>query len=332
VRIAVDAMGGDRAPQAPVEGALQALAQDETLEVVLVGAPAALAATLRPEVPRLTVVEAVEVITPDEPPVAAVRQKPDASLVKAVQLVADGAADGMVSAGNTGALMAAGLMLLGRITGVERPALTAVLPTVDGRGVLLLDVGANTEAKPSHLQQFAWMGALYAEQVLGRSAPRVALLNIGSEASKGPSTLRSAYQRLSRSKPLHFVGNLESRDLLTGAADVVVADGFVGNIVLKAVEGTAIEMMHHIARALRGSLRAKVGGLMARPALMRVRDVMDYERVGGVPLLGLNGVVIKAHGSSGPRAFANAVARAKEQARRRVGDLIAENLAREETP
>jgi glycerol-3-phosphate acyltransferase PlsX len=332
VRIAVDAMGGDHAPQAPVEGALQALAQDEDLEVVLVGASEALTHTVPSSVKRVTVVETGDVISPDEPPVAAVRQKPEASLVKAIRLVAEGAADGMVSAGNTGALMAAGLMWLGRIEGVDRPALTAVLPTVDGRGVLLLDVGANTEAKPSHLQQFAWMGALYAEQVLARPEPRVALLNIGSEANKGPSTLRSAYQRLSRSKLLHFVGNLESRDLLAGAADVVVSDGFVGNIVLKAVEGTAIEMMHHIARALRGSLRAKLGGLMARPALMRVRDVMDYERVGGVPLLGLNGVVIKAHGSSGPRAFANAVARATEQARRRVGDLIAENLAREEAP
>ncbi len=332
VRIALDAMGGDRAPDAPVAAAMQAVAGDPDLEVVLVGPREPLTRLLPARPRRILIEEADEVIDPSEPPVAAVRQKPQSSLVRAIDLVRAGLVSGMVSAGNTGALMAAGLMLLGRLPAVDRPALTAVLPTAGGDGVLLLDVGANTEAKPSQLLQFAWMGSLYAEQVLGRPEPRVALLNIGTEAGKGPGAVRSAYTRLLRTRQLHFVGNLESRDLLAGGADVVVCDGFVGNIVLKAVEGTALEMMRHIRRALGGSLRARVGGLMARPALLRVREAMDYETVGGVPLLGLQGVVIKAHGASGPRALANALARAQEQARRRVGELIAENLAREEAP
>jgi glycerol-3-phosphate acyltransferase PlsX len=330
MRIALDAMGGDRAPDAPLGGVSLAVGQDPDLEVVVVG-PADL---LRGRIshPRVWFEEAPDVIAPDEPPVAAVRRKPRASLVRAAALVKSGEAGGLVSAGNTGAMMAAGLMLLGRLDGVERPALTAVLPTRDGRGVLLLDVGANSEARAPQLLQFAWMGAHYAQQVLGRNAPRVALLNIGSEANKGPAAVRTAYHELQNQQALNFVGNVEGRDLLDGVADVVVSDGFVGNIVLKAIEGTALGMMGQIRTALSSGTRARLGGLLARPALMTVRRNMDYEEVGGVPLLGLNGVVIKAHGASGPRAFANAIHRAVEQARGRVGTLIAESLTAGEVP
>ncbi|MGC8488685.1 MAG: phosphate acyltransferase PlsX [Clostridia bacterium] len=330
MRIAIDAMGGDAAPTAPVEGARLALMQDPTLEVVVVGPADALRALASH--PRLYIEDAPDVIMPDEPPVAAVRRKPRASLVRGTALVKSREVDGLVSAGNTGAMMAAGLLLLGRLAGVERPALTAVLPTLDGQGLLLLDVGANSEARAPQLRQFAWMGAHYAQQVLGRQAPRVALLNIGEEANKGPSAVRAAYHELSAQSSLNFTGNVESRDLLDGVADVVVTDGFVGNVVLKAVEGTALGMMRRIRTALSTSPRARIGGLLARPALQEVRRAMDYEEVGGVPLLGLDGVVIKAHGASGPRAFANAIHRAVEQARRQVGALIAESLTASEAP
>jgi len=330
LRIALDAMGGDRAPEAPLEGARLALAQDAALEVVVVGPEAGLRERIRH--PRLHFEDAPDVIGTDESPVAAVRRKPHASLVRATALLKSGEVDGLVSAGSTGAMMAAGLLLLGRLAGVERPALTAVLPTRDGRGVLLLDVGANTEARAPQLLQFAWMGVHYAEHVLGRPTPRVALLNIGVEANKGPTAVRAAYHELKTRNALHFVGNVESRDLLEGVADVVVTDGFVGNVVLKAVEGTALGMMRQIGAALSSGARAKLGGLLARPALMAVRRAMDYEEVGGVPLLGLDGVVIKAHGASGPRAFANAIHRAVEQARHHVGALIAESLAATEAP
>lgn len=330
MRIAIDAMGGDRAPEAPLEGARMALEQDSSLEVVVVGPESRLRDRLCH--PRLAFEDAPEVIEPDEPPVAAVRRKPRASLVCGTALVKAGRVDGLVSAGNTGAMMAAGLLLLGRLSGVERPALTAVLPTRDGRGVLLLDVGANSEARAPQLLQFAWMGAHYAHEVLGREAPRVALLNIGEEANKGPSAVRAAYHELKSQNALNFVGNVESRDLLEGVADVVVTDGFVGNVVLKAVEGTALGMMRQIRAALSSGTRARIGGLLARPALQGVRRAMDYEEVGGVPLLGLDGVVIKAHGASGPRAFANAIHRAVEQARHHVGALIAESLRAREAP
>ncbi|MCL8207825.1 MAG: phosphate acyltransferase PlsX [Actinomycetia bacterium] len=330
MRIALDAMGGDLAPAAPVQGALEALRADPDLEVILVGPPATLETALDgvgPERARLTIHPAEQVIGAGEPPVAAVRAKPHASLVETIRLVKAGRADGAVSAGNTGAMMTAGLLILGRVPGVDRPALSAVLPTRTGQGVLLLDVGANIEARPLHLIQYAWMGALYAEQVLGWSRPRVALLNIGQEPAKGPAALQEVHARLAREPQLRFVGNVEARDLLRGEVDVVVADGFVGNVTLKAVEGTAETVMAEVRTALTESLAARLGGLLALPALRRLRRRLDYQEVGGVPLLGLDGVVIKAHGASRPRAFANSIRRALEQAERNVNRLISQALA-----
>jgi glycerol-3-phosphate acyltransferase PlsX len=326
MRIAVDAHGGDLAPRAAVEGAVEAVRTDPGLEVVLVGRGEGWDPWLRSAPSgRVHIHRTEDVIGPAEPPVQAVRQKPHASLVEAIRLVKAGDADGAVSAGNTGAMMAAGLMVLGRLGGVDRPALCAVLPTRDGRGVLMLDVGANVDAKPLHLLQYAYMGALYAERVLQVAAPRVGLVNIGTEAGKGPAALQEAYGRLEVA-PLNFVGNVEARDVLAGGADVLVMDGFVGNVVLKVVEGTVAEVMHGVRAALTDGLRAKAGGLLARPALMRLRRRLDYQEVGGVPLLGLGGVVIKAHGASRTRAFANAIHRGAEQASADVNGLIGSAL------
>lgn len=330
MRIAIDAEGGDLAPRAAVEGGCEAARRDPSLEVVLVGrgegwdpwlagAPAG----------RVRVHHTDDVIGAGESPVQAVRQKPHASLVEAIRLVKAGEVDGAVSAGNTGAMMAAGLMVLGRLSGVERPALCAVLPTRDGRGVLLLDVGANVDAKPLHLVQYAHMGALYAERVLKVPEPRVGLINIGTEPAKGPLALQEVYGRLDVPGPGfvgRFVGNIEARDVLAGTADVLVADGFVGNVVLKVAEGTVAEVLYGVRGALRDGLRAQVGGLLARPALLRLRTRLDYQEVGGVPLLGLSGVVIKAHGASRARAFANAVQRGAEQVAGDVNGLIGSAL------
>ncbi len=343
MRIAIDAEGGDLAPRAAVEGGCEAARRHEGLEVVLVGRGEGwtpwMASAPRG---RVHVHHTDDVIGPAEPPVQAVRQKPHASLVEAIRLVKSGQVDGAVSAGNTGAMMAAGLLVLGRLGGVERPALCAVLPTRDGRGALLLDVGANVDAKPVHLVQYAHMGALYAERVLRVEVPRVGLVNLGTEPGKGPLALQEAFERLEAAGPQlsgRFVGNIEARDVLAGVADVLVADGFVGNVVLKVAEGTVAEVMYGLRGALQDGMRAKLGGLLARPALLRLRTRLDYQEVGGVPLLGLSGVVIKAHGASRARAFANAVQRGAEQVagdvNGRIGSALRELKARarvEEAP
>jgi glycerol-3-phosphate acyltransferase PlsX len=330
VRIAVDAMGGDHAPDAPVAGAVHAVRDAADLEVILVGPAARVGPALEAYGghPRVHVMDRPDVIETGEAPVAAVRGKPQSSLVQAIQLVKEGQADGAVSAGNTGAMMAAGLLVLGRVAGVERPALSAVLPGRRPPGVLLLDVGANLDAKPPHLVQYAWMGSVYAEEVLGIRHPRVGLLNIGTEPGKGPSLLQEVHGRLSLDHALNFVGNVESREVMTGAVDVLVSDGFVGNILLKAVEGTAEELLGRLRQALRSTWRARLGALLALPALGRLARQLDYQEVGGVPLLGLDGVVIKAHGSSRPRAFQNSIQRAREQAERGVTALIRDVMGR----
>lgn len=330
MRIAVDAEGGDLAPRAAVEGGVDAARRDPNLEVVLVGREEGWDPWLKDAPPgRVRAHHTDDIIGPGEPPVQAVRQKPHASLVEAIRLVKAGEVDAAVSAGNTGAMMAAGLMVLGRLSGVERPALSAVLPTRDGRGVLLLDVGANVDAKPLHLVQYAHMGALYAERVLRVPEPRVGLINIGTEPGKGPQALQEAYARLDVSVPGfvgRFVGNIEARDVLAGTADVLVADGFVGNVVLKVAEGTVAEVLYGVRGALRDGFRAQLGGLLAKPALLRLRTRLDYQEVGGVPLLGLSGVIIKAHGASRARAFANAVQRGAEQVTGDVNGLIGSAL------
>lgn len=321
MRIAVDAAGGDHAPRAPVEAALAAAARGDC-QVVLVGPAAAVRPLLPSEVRGVELVDAPEVIAADEQPARAIRRKRRSSVVVAVELLRRGEVDGFVSAGDTGALVVAGKWVLDTLPGVRRPALATLLPTLDGRGLLFLDVGAQVDCDPEDLYQFAVMGAVFAEQVLGRRPPRVGLLNIGSEARKGSRLAREAFKRL-RHADLAFAGNVEARDLLLGQADVVVADGFVGNLVLKAVEGTAMTLFRLLRQELGGDPRGRLGGLLARPALRRVRERFDYREYGGAPLLGLGGVVVKCHGSSDARAIAAGIRVAVEMVRGRVLPRIA---------
>lgn len=320
MRIAVDAAGGDHAPGAPVQAAL-AVAERGECEVVVVGPAERIEPMLGRRAGSIEVVDAPEVISAEESPALAVRRKPRSSIAVGIRLVREGRVDGFVSAGDTGALMVAGKWILDTIPGIERPALAAVLPTRDGRGLVLLDVGAQVDCSAAELLSFAVMGAVFAEHVLGRTPPRVGLLNIGTEARKGNRVTREAYDLFSRG-PFDFAGNVEPRDLLEGGVDVVVADGFAGNLVLKTIEGTALSLFRLMRSELRASLRSSLGALIARPALERVRARLDYREHGGAPLLGLGGVVIKCHGSSNAVAIANGIRVARGMVAGRVLERI----------
>ena len=296
-RIAIDAMGGDRAPDEIVAGALDAASPQIT--PVLVG-PAGL------DTGGLELVEAATTIAMDEKPGEAVRAKRDSSLVVSCRLVRDGGADAAVSAGNTGAMLAAGLLEIRRLRGVNRPAIAVVLPTRLGPSVLI-DSGANADGRAEHLRQFAHMGSVFAQEILGIGAPEVRLLSIGEEPEKGNQLTLEAHRMLVKEDDLDFRGNTESRNLLEGAADVVVCDGFTGNVVLKALEGTISTVLGALREEIAASSRAKLGGLLIRPAARRLRDRLDPDTYGGAYLLGLRGLAVVAHGSSGRLAIANAI-------------------------
>lgn len=307
--IAVDAMGGDHAPHAPVFGAVRASTELD-LPVLLVGSQAAVGPLLEEQASgrragRLELVEAAEQIGMDEHPVDAVRKKRNASLVVAARLVKEGRAAALVSAGNTGAVLAASLFHIGRLPGVERPALAVVLPLFSGPAVLI-DAGANVDCRPSHLLQFGVLGSAFARAVLGIDRPRVGLLNIGEEPTKGNEAAQEAH-RLMAERLQGFVGNVEGKDVFVGACDVVVCDGFVGNVLLKAVEGFASALMGEIRRAALQSVRGRLGGLLLKPALVGLRERLDYRSHGGAFLVGVRGVVVVAHGRSDERAMDNAV-------------------------
>jgi glycerol-3-phosphate acyltransferase PlsX len=295
-RIAVDAMGGDRGPAEIVAGALEA--QSETIEIVLFGDPSidARGLELRP---------ASDVIGMHEKPAEAVRAKPDSSLVAAVRAVAEGTADAVVSAGNTGAMLAAGLLELRRIPGVMRPAIAVPIPAQRGPSVLL-DAGANADARPEHLLQFAAMGSVFAEEMLEVTNPEVRLLSIGEEAEKGNQLVLEAHELL-RASDLNFKGNTEGRDILRGAADVVVTDGFTGNVTLKLLEGTILTILDAFRAEITATPTGKLGGLLIRPAARRLRHRLDPDRLGGAYLLGLRGLAVIAHGNSSRTAIANAI-------------------------
>ncbi|MGT2756104.1 phosphate acyltransferase PlsX [Streptococcus ovuberis] len=302
-RIAVDAMGGDYAPQAIVEGVNQAIELYKDIEVQLYGDEAKIKPYLK-ENPRIRIVHTEEKIDSDEEPAKAIRRKKQASMVLAAKAVKDGQADAVLSAGNTGALLAAGLFVVGRIKGVERPGLLSTLPTRDGQGFDMLDLGANAENTPHHLYQYAVLGAFYAKHVRGLTNPRIGLLNNGTEETKGDSLRKETYQLLVADPNLNFIGNIEARELLNGVADVVVADGFVGNAVLKTIEGTAMSVMSQLKSAIAsGGLRAKLGALLLKPSLYRLKDSLDYSSAGGAVLFGLKAPVVKAHGSSDAKSI-----------------------------
>ena len=296
IRVAVDALGGDNAPGEIVAGAVAT--RSETLEPILYG-PAGL------EAHGLSLVETTEEIAMDDKPAETVRAKPDSSLVRAVRAVADGEAQAVVSAGNTGAMLAASLLELRRLPGVMRPAIAVPIPTQHGPSVLI-DCGANADARPEHLLQSAYMGAVFAEEILGIERPEVRLLSIGEEPEKGNQLTLEAHALLAEAN-LDFAGNAESRDLLSHAADVVVADGFTGNVALKLIEGTIKAVLEALRTEIASTTRGKLGGLLIRPAARRLRDRLDPDTYGGAYLLGLRGLVVIAHGSSGRLAVSNAI-------------------------
>ena len=316
IRVAVDALGGDRAPEEIVAGA--AAAASSEIEPVLFG-PRGL------DSHGLRLVVTTETIEMDEHAVEAVRSKSDSSLVRAARAVANGEADAVVSAGNTGAMLAASLLYIRRLPGVHRPGIAAVIPTRRGPSVLI-DAGANADARPEHLIQFGHMGAVFAEEILEISEPEVRLLSIGEEAEKGSQLTREAHELL-RGSSLRFGGNTEGKMILEGAADVVVADGFSGNVALKTIEGTVRSLLTSLRDELDSSTRGKLGGLLIRPAARRLRSRLDPDTYGGGYLLGLRGIVVIAHGSSSRVAIANAIRLAARGVDHRVVERLEERLS-----
>ena len=324
MRIVIDAMGGDHAPEAVVKGAMLAAKAHKDLTVVLVGDEAKIKPYLT-SAERVEIIHTTTVISGDDEPVKAVRRKKDASLVLMANEVKEQRADACISAGNTGALMSAGLFQVGRIKGIERPALSPTLPTIDQKGFVLLDVGANVEAKPKHLLQYGIMGSIYAEKVRGIKQPRVGLLNVGTEDNKGTELTKEAFQLLKQA-PINFVGNVEARDLLSGVADVVVTDGFSGNIALKTVEGTAMNMFKMLKATFMSSLKTKLAAAVLKKDLKGLKDQLDYAEYGGAALFGLKAPVVKAHGSSNDRAIYSAIKQTMTMVEHRVSETIADTV------
>jgi len=322
IRVAVDAMGGDYAPDEVVAGSLLA-AKRLGVHVLLVGREEQLRRYLQdvPAEARVELLHAPDVVEMGEHPTEAVRTKPESSLVKAIRLIKDGQADAAVTCGNTGAAMAAALLVLGRVRGIARPALATVVATGHGGRGMLLDVGANAECRPLHLVQFAHMGAGYMERTYGIERPRVALLSIGEEDTKGNALVLETNRRL-RASGLNFIGNVEGKDLPKGVADVVVTDGFTGNVVLKTAEGMAEFLFDELRRAVAAKPWNRLAGLMLLPELRKVRRRLDYTEYGGAPLLGVNGIVVIGHGRSNARAVANAVRVARDAVRNGVLDVV----------
>ena len=328
MRIFLDAMGGDNAPQAPVAGAIEALRRFPEIEIELAGVLSQLEPLLTDcdDVrSRITLVDAPEVITNHESPVMGVRTKKQSATVIGMLKLRDKEVDGFVSAGSTGAVLAGGMFRLGRIPGVERPALAPLMPNGKGH-FLLIDSGANVDCKAEYLQVFGVMGDAYMKGVMGMKEPRVGLINIGAESEKGNALVKATYPLMEQA-PYRFVGNVEARDITGDVADVLVADGFTGNVVLKFMEGMAGTLMGIIKQEMMGDTRSKIGALLAKPAFRRVKKAMDYTEVGGAPLLGVQGAVVKAHGSSNGHAMACAIGQCIKMIDGHVVDIIARGVS-----
>ncbi len=328
MRIFVDAMGGDFAPQAPVAGTVEALRRNAELTATLAGVVSEIekyltdAAEVRD---RITLLDAPEVITNHESPVMGVRKKTKSATVMGMLALRNHEVDGFVSAGSTGAVLAGGMFRLGRISGVERPALAPMLP--NGKGYfLLIDCGANVDCKPDYLAQFGVMGDAYMRGVMGIEKPRVGIINIGAEDEKGNELVKKAFP-LMKQAPYNFIGSVEARDLFSDVADVCVADGFAGNLVLKTTEGVALFMMKQMKQQLMADTRSKIGAMLAKPALRRLKHTLDYTEVGGAPLLGVQGAVVKAHGSSNAHAFSCAIDQAIKMINGHVVEIIEQGVS-----
>ena len=327
MKIYVDAMGGDLAPEAPVKGTLEALRNYPGLEVILAGKLDEVKPFLQDwddVKSRITLEEAPEVITNHESPVMGVRKKVNSATVQGMLKVRNGEADGFVSAGSTGATLAGGMFRLGRIPGIERPALAPLIP--NGQGYfLLIDCGANVDCKPEYLVQFGIMGDAYMKGVMGIESPRIGLANIGAEAEKGNALVKATYP-LMENAPYRFVGNVEARDIPLNQADVIVTDGFCGNLILKYTEGLAKCLMGIIKHEMMADVRGKIGGLIAKPVFGKIKKIMDSDEIGGAPLLGVQGAVVKAHGSSNGHAFASAISQCVRMIDGKVVDTIREGV------
>lgn len=329
ITIAVDAMGGDNAPVEIVKGAIEAVNERKDIVISLVGQEDVVKKELEKynyNKEQIEVVHASEVIETGEPPVNAIRKKKDSSLVVGMNMVKKGEADGIVSAGSSGAILVGGQVIVGRLKGVERPPLAPLIPTKDGVA-LLIDCGANVDARPSHLVQFAKMGSIYMENVVGIKNPRVAIVNIGAEEEKGNALVKETFPLLKECKDINFIGSIEAREIPRGGADVIVCEAFVGNVILKLYEGVGLTMMSMLKQGLMSSLRAKIGAVLIKPALKTTLKAFDANQYGGAPLLGLKGLVVKTHGSSKSTEVKNSIIQCisfKEQA---INEKISECLA-----
>ena len=329
IKIIVDAMGGDNAPVETVKGAVEAVNERKDITVCLVGQEDVVKKELAKysyNKDQIEVVHASEVIETAEPPVNAIRRKKDSSIVVGMNMVKRGEADGIVSAGSTGAVLVGGQVIVGRVKGVERPPLAPLIPTCKGFS-LLVDCGANVDARPSHLVQFAKMGSIYMENVMGIKNPRVAIVNIGAEEEKGNALVKETFPLLKACEDINFIGSIEARDIPAGYADVIVCEAFVGNVILKLFEGVGLTMIAKIKSGLMSSLRSKIGAILIKPALKNTMRSFDSSQYGGAPLLGLKGLVVKAHGSSKSVEIKNSIIQCisfKEQA---ISEKIGECLA-----
>ena len=331
IKIAVDAMGGDYAPAEMVAGAVDAVNSDARIQVLLVGQEAAVKAeltkfTYREE--QIQVVNATEVIATEEPPVNAIRTKKDSSIVVALNLVKKGEADAFVSAGSSGAILVGGQVIVGRTKGVERPPLAPLIPTEKGVS-LLIDCGANVDARPSHLVQFAKMGSIYMEHVMGIKNPRVAIVNIGAEEEKGNALVKETFPLLKECKDINFTGSIEAREIPHGAADVIVCEAFVGNVILKLYEGVGSTLIHMVKKGMMATLHSKMGALLVKPALKETLKAFDASQYGGAPLLGLKGLVVKTHGNSKRTEVRNSILQCVTFKEQDINGKIRDSLAKE---
>lgn len=328
VKVAVDAMGGDNAPVEIIKGAIMATKESAKLKVYLVGKEDIVKEELKKYTyneEQVEVVHASEVIETAEPPVMAIRSKKDSSLVKALTMVKDGTCDAYVSAGSTGATLVGGQVIVGRIKGVERPPLAPLIPTEKGAS-LLVDCGANVDARPSHLVQFAKMGSVYMESVVGIKNPKVAIVNNGAEEEKGNALVKETFPLLKNCPDINFIGSIEARDIPTGMADVIVCEAFVGNVILKLYEGVGLTLIKKVKAGMMSSLRSKIGALLVKPALKETLKDFDLEQYGGAPLLGCKGLVVKSHGSSNAIEIKNSCLQCLTFTEQKINEKIKEKI------
>lgn len=333
IKIAVDAMGGDNAPSEIVKGAVEAVNERKDITVCLTGQETVIKKELEKYTynkEQIEIVNASEVIETGEPPVNAIRKKKDSSIVVGMNLVKNNQADGFVSAGSSGAVLVGGQVIVGRIKGVERPPLAPLIPTEKGVS-LLIDCGANVDARPSHLVQFAQMGSIYMEHVLGIKNPRVAIVNIGAEEEKGNALVKETFPLLKECPGINFIGSIEAREIPHGGADVIVCEAFVGNVILKLYEGVGATLISMVKKGLMSSFRSKLGALLIKPALKSTLKSFDATEYGGAPLLGLKGLVVKTHGSSKANEVKNSIIQCISFKEQGIGDKIKECLAVEKT-